>query len=51
MREQTQMKCDLFLCADNSCRSQMAEGLMREIAGPEFEGGRRDQWSPLRIVI
>jgi len=27
----------LFLCIHNSCRSQMAEGLMRQTAGERFE--------------
>jgi len=27
----------LFLCIHNSCRSQMAEGLMRHLAGDRFE--------------
>ena len=28
--------CVLFLCTGNSCRSQMAEGFVREFAGDQF---------------
>jgi arsenate reductase (thioredoxin) len=27
----------LFLCTENSCRTQMAEGFLRELTGEEFE--------------
>jgi len=27
----------LFLCSDNSCRTQMAEAFLREMAGDRFE--------------
>lgn len=34
---QQQKKKILFLCTGNSCRSQMAEGFMREFFGDSFE--------------
>ena len=37
MREEADKKRILFLCIHNSCRSQMAEGLMRRLGGERFE--------------
>jgi arsenate reductase len=34
----------LFLCTHNSCRSQMAEGFLRHIAGDRFEAANAALW-------
>ena len=33
----SEKSCVLFLCSGNICRSQMAEGFLRKIAGDQFE--------------
>ena len=49
------MKKILFLCTGNSCRSQMAEGLMRHMAGDKFEvysaGVEPTQVNPYAIKV
>jgi arsenate reductase len=45
----------LFLCTGNSCRSQMAEGLLRQLAGDRFEvasaGTEPRSVNPLAIAV
>ncbi len=46
----------LFLCTGNSCRSQMAEGLLRHLAGERFEAlsaglEPNDEVHPLAIQV
>jgi arsenate reductase (thioredoxin) len=49
------MKRVLFLCAHNSARSQMAEGLLRSFAGDRFEvqsaGTKATRVHPLAISV
>ncbi|NTV05657.1 MAG: arsenate reductase ArsC [Chlorobiaceae bacterium] len=46
----------LFLCTGNSCRSQMAEGLLRHLAGEQFEAlsaglEPNNEVHPLAIIV
>ena len=46
----------LFLCTGNSCRSQMAEGILRQMAGDRFEGlsaglDPKEEVHPLAIKV
>lgn len=45
----------LFLCTGNSCRSQMAEGLLRRIAGDKYEvfsaGVEPSKVHPISIIV
>jgi len=55
MTEQPGTKNVLFVCADNSSRSQMAEGFMRERAAKRFEaasaGTRSARLDPLAVRV
>lgn len=50
-----QKKKVLFVCTGNSCRSQMAEGILRDIAGNQFEvfsaGSHPSRVHPMSIAI
>lgn len=55
MDGQTTKKRVLFVCTGNSCRSQMAEGFLRELAGNQFEaasaGTNPTRVNPLAIRV
>lgn len=45
----------LFVCTENSCRSQMAEGFLRSLAGDRFEvfsaGAEPTSLNPLAVAV
>ena len=45
----------IFICTGNSCRSQMAEGLLRDMAGNRFEvfsaGSHPSRLHPASIIV
>lgn len=49
------MKKVLFLCTGNSCRSQMAEGLLRHLAGDRYEvysaGVEPSRVHPMSVIV
>jgi len=55
MNEKSQKQKLLFLCTGNSCRSQMAEGLLRNLAGDQFDvvsaGTHPNRVHPMSIKI
>lgn len=54
-RKMKKNKTVLFLCTGNSCRSQMAEGILRHLAGDKFEvfsaGIMPTEVNPLTIEV
>ena len=51
----SQKKKVLFVCTGNSCRSQMAEGILRDLAGDRFQifsaGSHPSRVHPMSIAI
>ena len=51
----SRMKKILFICTGNACRSQIAHGLFRELAGDQFEvfsaGSHPSQVHPMSIAV
>jgi arsenate reductase len=45
----------LFLCSDNTCRTQMAEAFLRDMAGDRFEavsaGGEATALDPDAVAV
>ncbi len=55
IRDYAMKKKVLFLCTENSCRSQMAEGILQDLRGNEFEvfsaGTRHSVVNPIAIKV
>ena len=45
----------IFICTGNACRSQMAEGILREMSGSSFEvfsaGSHPSRLHPASVIV